>query len=52
MFGLMPRKHNNLLTDFFNTGVYDKKRELVLTESRSMDILVSSNLERLLFEDL
>lgn len=41
---------NNVLTDFFNTGVYDKKRDLILTESPSMDILVSSNLERLLFE--
>ena len=41
---------NNVLTDFFKTGVYDKRRELVLTESPSMDILVSSNLERLLFE--
>lgn len=41
---------NKVLTDFFNTGIYDKKRELVLTESPSMDILVSSNLERLLFE--
>ena len=41
---------NKILTDFFETGVYDKRRELVLTESPSMDILVSSNLERLLFE--
>lgn len=41
---------NNVLTDFFKEGVYDKNRELVLTESPSMDILVSSNLERLLFE--
>ena len=41
---------NNVLVDFFNTGAYDKRRELVLTESPSMDILVSSNLERLLFE--
>lgn len=41
---------NKVLTDFFKTGVYDKKRELILTESPSMDILVSSNLERLLFE--
>lgn len=41
---------NKVLTDFFKTGVYDKRRELVLTESPSMDILVSSNLERLLYE--
>lgn len=41
---------NKVLTDFFQTGTYDKRRELVLTESPSMDILVSSNLERLLFE--
>ena len=41
---------NNVLTDFLNTGVYDKRRELILTESPSMDILISSNLERLLFE--
>lgn len=40
---------NKVLTDFFQSGSYDKKRELVLTESPSMDILVSSNLERLLF---
>ena len=41
---------NKVLTDFFKTGVYDKRRELILTESPSMDILVSSNLERLLYE--
>jgi threonine synthase len=41
---------NNVLTDFFNGGVYDKNREFVLTVSPSMDILVSSNLERLLYE--
>ncbi|MBQ6819911.1 MAG: threonine synthase [Clostridium sp.] len=41
---------NNVLSDFFNKGIYDKRRELILTESPSMDILVSSNLERLLFE--
>ncbi len=40
---------NNVLTDFFNTGTYDKNREFFLTSSPSMDILVSSNLERLVF---
>ena len=43
---------NNVLTDFFRTGVYDKRREFHVTASPSMDILVSSNLERLLFEML
>ena len=40
---------NKVLTDFFNTGVYDKKREFLKTISPSMDILISSNLERLLY---
>lgn len=40
---------NNILTDFINTGIYDKRRQLILTSSPSMDILISSNLERLLF---
>ena len=40
---------NNVLTDFLHTGVYDKNRTLQLTCSPSMDILISSNLERLLF---
>ena len=40
---------NNILTDFFNTGVYDRNREFYQTSSPSMDILISSNLERLLF---
>lgn len=40
---------NNVLTDFFKTGVYDKNREFFLTMSPSMDILISSNLERLLY---
>ncbi|MGN1002258.1 MAG: threonine synthase [Oscillospiraceae bacterium] len=39
---------NNVLTDFINTGVYDKNRPFHTTISPSMDILVSSNLERLL----
>lgn len=40
---------NNVLTDFFNTGIYDRRREFFTTESPSMDILISSNLERLLY---
>ena len=40
---------NNVLTDFFKTRVYDKKRGFKVTSSPSMDILVSSNLERLIF---
>ena len=40
---------NNVLTDFFKTGKYDKQREFHMTASPAMDILVSSNLERLLF---
>ena len=40
---------NRILTDFINTGVYDTRREFILTSSPSMDILVSSNLERLLW---
>jgi len=39
---------NNVLTDFINTGVYDRRREFYKTASPSMDILVSSNLERCL----
>ncbi len=41
---------NNILTDFFNEGEYDANRVFHKTMSPSMDILVSSNLERLLFE--
>ncbi len=40
---------NKVLYDFFRTGVYDKNREFVLTTSPSMDILISSNLERLIY---
>ena len=52
----LPVKHficasnsNNVLSDFINTGVYDKNRDFYTTVSPSMDILVSSNLERLLY---
>ena len=41
---------NNVLTDFIRTGSYDKRREFIKTVSPSMDILISSNLERLLYE--
>ena len=41
---------NKVLFDFFQTGVYDRNREFILTSSPSMDILISSNLERLLFD--
>ena len=40
---------NNILTDFLNTGVYDARRKFYNTNSPSMDIIISSNLERLLF---
>ena len=40
---------NKVLYDFFRTGTYDKNREFILTTSPSMDILVSSNLERMLY---
>lgn len=41
---------NNVLTDFIDTGLYNRNRDLIKTSSPSMDILISSNLERLLFE--
>lgn len=41
---------NKVLYDFFTSGTYDRNREFILTTSPSMDILVSSNLERLLYE--
>ncbi|MDR1816057.1 MAG: threonine synthase [Clostridiales Family XIII bacterium] len=40
---------NKVLTDFLRTGVYDARRDFILTDSPSMDILISSNLERLLW---
>lgn len=40
---------NKVLTDFINTGIYDTKRDFYVTNSPSMDILISSNLERLLY---
>lgn len=41
---------NKVLYDFFSTGTYDKNREFILTTSPSMDILISSNLERLIYK--
>lgn len=41
---------NKVLYDFFTTGTYDKNREFILTTSPSMDILISSNLERLIYK--
>lgn len=46
---IIASNDNNVLTDFFTTGTYDANRELLKTISPSMDILVSSNLERLIF---
>ena len=40
---------NKVLYDFFQSGIYDRKREFILTSSPSMDILISSNLERLIY---
>ena len=40
---------NKVLYDFFRTGTYDRKRDFILTTSPSMDILISSNLERLIY---
>ncbi len=47
---LCASNSNNVLTDFFQTGEYNANREFYLTMSPSMDILVSSNLERLIYE--
>lgn len=46
---LCASNKNNVLTDFIRTGVYDARREFHKTTSPSMDILISSNLERLLY---
>ncbi|MCR5586494.1 MAG: threonine synthase [Lachnospiraceae bacterium] len=40
---------NKVLFDFFETGIYDRMRDFILTTSPSMDILISSNLERLIY---
>ncbi|MDO5015064.1 MAG: threonine synthase [Clostridia bacterium] len=47
---LCASNKNNILTDFIKSGIYDKNRPFYTTKSPSMDILISSNLERLLFE--
>lgn len=47
---IVASNRNNVLTDFFTTGTYDVNRAFHKTMSPSMDILISSNLERLLFE--
>jgi len=55
MMGLPVKKlicasnENKVLFDFFRTGEYDRNREFILTSSPSMDILISSNLERLIY---
>jgi threonine synthase len=46
---IVSSNRNNVLTDFFNTGIYETKRDFFVTNSPSMDIIVSSNLERLLY---
>jgi threonine synthase len=46
---LCASNDNKVLYDFFASGIYDKNREFILTSSPSMDILISSNLERLLY---
>ena len=46
---IVASNENNVLFDFLKTGVYDRNREFIKTISPSMDILISSNLERLLY---
>ena len=47
---LCASNENKVLFDFFETGIYDRNREFILTSSPSMDILISSNLERLIYK--
>jgi threonine synthase len=47
---IMASNRNNVLYDFMNSGCYNARREFYTTSSPSMDILISSNLERLLFD--
>ena len=47
---LCASNENKVLYDFFSTGTYDRNRDFYLTSSPSMDILISSNLERLIYE--
>lgn len=46
---IVASNDNNILTDFFSTGIYDTNRDFKITTSPSMDILISSNLERLIY---
>ncbi len=46
---LCASNENKVLYDFFKSGTYDRNREFILTSSPSMDILISSNLERLIY---
>lgn len=46
---IVASNDNNILTEFFKTGIYDTNRDFKITSSPSMDILVSSNLERLIY---
>ena len=47
---LAASNENKVIADFLTSNVYDKNREMILTKSPSMDILISSNLERLLYD--
>lgn len=46
---ILASNENKVLYDFFSTGIYDKNRDFILSSSPSMDILISSNLERLIY---